>query len=153
MNRLIALLCAFVVVFGLFGCKKEEIPAGAGAATDTAAKDATPTTPEAEIRGMFEAQIEAMNKEDVDGYMATIDPESEAYEPTKKAMADLFAKGDLVLSLNSSELVSQTGDDAKFRTVITTKNAKGDSPGSKITALHELQKKNGKWVIIKSTLE
>jgi hypothetical protein len=142
---------------GLYGCKKEETPAGAGAVADNTAKPNTDSTnsssdtPEAQIRGMFEAQIEATNKEDLEGYMATVDPESAAYEPTKKAMADLFAKGDLKLTLNTSELVSQSGETAKFRTVITTKNA--DSSGSKITALHELQKKNGKWFIVNSTVE
>ena len=158
MNRLLALLCAFIVVFGLAGCKKEETPAGGAVATNAPAKPDSAASDEAsveaDLKNMMEGQLEAMNKEDVDGYMTTVDTSSPAYAPTKEAMKKLFDMYDLKATLNSFALVSQKGDEAEIRTVITTIKIKGPQfNDNKVTALHTVIKKDGKWVVVASKIE
>lgn len=159
MNRLIALLCAFVVVFGLSGCKKDDVPAGGAAAANEPAKPdsssgSTEGTVESQLNAMMAGQIEAMNKEDVDGYMATVDTDSPAYAPTKEAMKKLFDMYDLQATLDDIKVVSSKDDDAEVRTVITTKKVKGPQfNDNKVTALHTMKKKDGKWVVVASKIE
>lgn len=160
MNHLLALLCAFIVVLALAGCKKEEAPGGGAAAanapatSNSSSSGSNEATPEAELKTMMEGQLEAMNKEDVDGYMTTVDTNSPAYAPTKGAMKKLFDMYDLRATLNSFELVSQKGDEAEIRTVITTTKIKGPTfNDNKVTALHKVKKKDGKWVVEESKIE
>ena len=160
MNRLLALLCALIVVLGLAGCKKEEAPAGGPTATNAPAKPdsssgaSTEDRVEAELKAMMEGQIEAMNKEDVDAYMATVDPDSPAFDPTKSQIKKLFDMYDLEATLNSFELVSTKDDEADVRTSITTKKVKGPQfTDNKVTALHTVRNKSGKWVVVASKIE
>jgi len=160
LNRLIALLCAFVVVLGLVGCKKEEAPAGGAVATNAPAKPdpnpgaSTENSVEAELKAMMEGQIDAMNKENVDAYLATVDPDSPAYDPTKEQIKKLFDMYDLQATLDTFQLVSNKDDDAEVRTTITTKKVKGPQfNDNKVIALHSVKKKNGKWVVVASKIE
>ena len=160
MNRLLALLCVIVVFSGVIGCKKEEVPTGGAAAANEPVKPdsnsaaSTEDSVESQLNAMMAGQIEAMNKEDVDAYMATVDTDSPAYAPTKEAMKKLFDMYDLQATLNDLTVVSGKDDDAEVRTVITTKKIKGPQfNDNKVTALHTMKKKDGKWVVVASKIE
>jgi len=160
LNRLIALLCAFVLVLAFSGCKKEESPAGGAVALNTPAKPesgsgaSTENSVEAELKAMMEGQIDAMNKEDVDAYLATVDPDSPAYAPTKEQIKKLFDTYDLQATLDEFQLVSNKDNEAEVRTTITTKKVKGPQfSDNKVIALHSVKKKNDKWVVVASKIE
>jgi len=160
LNRLIALLCVLVVVLGLTGCKKEETPAGGAVATnepvkpDSNSDTSAENSVEAEVKAMMEGQIDAMNKENVDAYLVTVDPDSPAYDPTKEQIKKLFDMYDLQATLDSFQLVSSKDDEAEARTTITTKKIKGPQfNDNKVIALHTVKKKDGKWVVVASKIE
>jgi hypothetical protein len=156
-STLLKLIALGALAIALVGCNSD---AGATSDSNSAKPSGTEGATkndagaEAELKAMMDAQIDAMNKEDVSAYLATIDPSSPAYEPTKSSMEQLFKQYDLKATLHSCEMVSEKEGEAKIRTVISTEKVEGpDFQDNKITAVHTVLKKEGKWVLSTSEIE
>jgi hypothetical protein len=109
---------------------------------------------DAELKAVFQTQLDAMNKEDMDAYMASIDPEAGVYASTKATMPLILQTYDVKATMDSFEVVSKTEDSAQVRTVIVTKKVSGpDFKDNKVTALHTLKLKNGKWLLTETKVE
>ena len=155
MYRLFTLAIICCAAFVILGCQKDgAATTSSGGANPSSIATKEPQSVEDSLNEMMESQIVAMNKEDVDAYMETIDPDSPAYAPTKESMKKLFDLYDLDAKLNSFELVSEKEDEAQIRTKITTLKIKGPAfTDNKVTASHTVKKKDGKWLVVASEIE
>ena len=95
--------------------------------------------------------IKAMENEDLDRVMATIDEESEAYAQTKKLARLLFEKYDLRYELDSVRVIGQTESEAKVECVQITRKVSGpDFRDNRIDIVHRLRSTDGIWRIYSS---
>lgn len=157
MYRSLTLLIPCFILLCVIGCQKGDVSTtsdtNANSSPSTIATN-EPLSTEESLHEMMESQIVAMNKEDVDAYMASIDPASRAYAPTKEATKKLFELYDLKATLNSFELLSEKSGEAQVKTVITTVKISGPAfEDNKVTARHTVKKKDGKWVVVASEIE
>jgi hypothetical protein len=120
------------------------------AALNGCSQDAqTPNDPVSIIR----ENIRAMNDEDLDGMMATIDEQSPSYDQTKQMSKKLFEMYDLKYELDSLKIVTQTEDEARLECVQTTTKIKGPAfRDNKIAFIHSLKKSEGHWKIYYSKI-
>ena len=133
MKRLsIALIAAIVAITAVPGCSQE-------------AK--TPNDP----ASVVQENINAMNGEDLDKAMATIDEQSASYDQTKKVAKQLFELYDLKYELDSLKVISQTDDDARVECIQITTKVKGPAfRDNRIVFVHSLKKSEGNWKIYNS---
>ncbi len=110
---------------------------------------------ETEIAGdpvsVVHENINAMNSEDLEKVMATIDEESESYEATKQLAQRLFDTYDLHCELDSVRVIELTDEEAKVECVQLTKKVRGPAfRDNRIDFVHLLRKSDGKWKIYAS---
>lgn len=106
-----------------------------------------------EIKEVIQKNIKAMNNEDIDLYMSSIKPDTEVYEMTKTAVANLFEIYDLKTEIIKIEILEENETTAKVRIIQVTK--KIDGPGFKdneIEAIHTLEKIDGEWKFVSSEI-
>jgi hypothetical protein len=97
--------------------------------------------------------IKAMQQEDLDRAMATIDEQSEAYEQTKKLAQRLFEVYDLKYELDSVRVIGQTESEAKVQCLQTTRKVTGPAfRDNKIDIVHRLRNTDGFWRIYSSQI-
>lgn len=107
-----------------------------------------------ELKDVLIRQIAAQNREDVEGYLLTIDPSSPVYAPTESGAKELFEKYDLKVTLDSMEVVDVSENEGKIRMVITTVKKAGPAfQDNRMTALNTLKKVNGKWLTYSTEVE
>ena len=95
----------------------------------------------------------AMDSEDIDAYLATVTgPRAAAAETL---LADFFADYDVAYSIDSIELVSEMGNVAQVRTVVTATDRGGPKKfhDNRMVAVHKLRFEHGKWRIFFSDVE
>ncbi len=68
---------------------------------------------------------DAMNTENLEGYMSTIDPESPSYEGTKKMLEGMFAAYDLAATIESAKILKYKSSEAAVEIVQLTKKKSG----------------------------
>ena len=96
------------------------------------------------------SSTDAFNAEDVDGYMQFIDPKSDAYESTKKDIAEMFDNFQLIASIKllNFELIDSEKGEATLTVVQNTirdgKEGKGFAPVDN-TLEHHMIKRDDKW--------
>ncbi|MDD3803441.1 MAG: hypothetical protein PHW02_03515 [bacterium] len=101
------------------------------------------------IKKVIMANTEAMNREDLSGYMSTIyNDGSENYKSLEKMLGEIFNAYDIKMSVVSVDVVEITGNTAKARTKTVT-NLEGNLPNknSRATSLHYMIKDNKTWKI------
>jgi hypothetical protein len=97
--------------------------------------------------------IKAMNSEDLDKAMATIDKQSASYDQTKEIAQRLFDIYDLNYALDSVRVIMQTDDEARVACVQTTSKVTGPAfRDNKIDFVHTLRKVDGIWKIYNSKI-
>jgi hypothetical protein len=97
---------------------------------------------------VVEANIAAINIEDLPAAMGTIDPDSDVFDQTKRATESIFEDFDLKVTLESFELRSVTGERAVARVVQRTEKVRGpDFKNNRLTADWEFRRVRGKWFI------
>jgi hypothetical protein len=102
---------------------------------------------EAAIKKMIQRQITAMNKCDVGGYMATVDPSVPQYEQTKQTMTMLFSKYKLKATVESVKVAMVSSDTAKVTmTVVTSKISGPAFRNNRMVSINTVVKRNGKWL-------
>ncbi|MDQ0154542.1 protein kinase domain-containing protein [Robertmurraya andreesenii] len=122
-----------------------------------ASPEAEVYTDEDEIHITIYANGFAIEDENVDSYMVTIDPNSPGYAATEKSISDLFATYDqFVVTIENIEVLEINGDAAKAKVVqVITYTDGTQNYESKSTMTHHLVRSDGlfKWLISSTDVE
>jgi ketosteroid isomerase-like protein len=96
----------------------------------------------------FKRHLETLNKKDLTGYLATLDPAAPQYKQAKADTAQLFQEYTLKYSVKSVKVLSIGSTEAVVQMVATVKKVRGGAfKDSKMTTTNVLRKVNGKWRI------
>jgi len=133
MNRiLIVLFTAILAITAIPGCSQEA---------------ETPNDPVSVVQ----ENIKAMNDENLDKTMATIDEQSASYDQTKQVAQRLFDIYDLKYELDSLRVITKTDDEARVECIQTTTKVRGPAfRDNRIDFVHSLRKVDGIWKIYNS---
>lgn len=95
-----------------------------------------------------------MPSEDLEAYLATIDPLAPVFETTKALTQALFNNYDLKSDLNSIEVINTAGNEAKVRVIQTTRKITGpEFRDNRAVAIHTLRKSNGRGKLFRTDVE
>ena len=98
--------------------------------------------------------VKAMENEDLERVMATIDDQSEAFDQTKKLAERLFETYDLRYELDSVRVLGQTETEAKVECLQTTRRVNGPAfRDNRIDIVHRLRNTDGYWRIYGSEIK
>lgn len=111
---------------------------------------------ERQLANVVLSSTDAFNSGDEAAYMATVDPESEAYDETLEYIKLVFKKYSLTAQIESIEVVEAGDTSAELRVVQTT--VRNGSEGKKFTdvrtvLLHTMVCRDGVWYISATTVE
>jgi hypothetical protein len=100
------------------------------------------------IEAAVRENLRALNAEDIDAYMATIDENSPVYDFTRSFTQQLIDNYNLRYEINSLEVISQSSNEAQVQVTQTTTKIDGpEFRNNRIQAVHILKKSNGEWKI------
>jgi ketosteroid isomerase-like protein len=106
------------------------------------------------IKAAVSENVRALQRKDLEAYLATIDPGSPVFETTKALTQALFNNYDLKYELNSLEVISTAGNEAKVRVIQTTRKITGpEFRDNRVVAIHTLRKSNGRWKLFRTDVE
>ncbi|QOR66309.1 hypothetical protein IM538_21505 [Cytobacillus suaedae] len=106
------------------------------------------TEDEMAIYELIERNVDAMNNEDIDAYMADLDPSSPNYDLAKEPMELLFAEFDLLVELIEIEILEVTEDNATIRIIQqTTSLEESIFKDNIVEMIQGIKKVNDKWVL------
>ena len=107
---------------------------------------------QAALFGVLEKNMDAMQREDVAGVMATVHPQSPDFDATRGVIEELFAKFDLKYELRDLKVVSATPEEAKVSFVQKTTKVAGPAviPTHLVEGVHTLRKDGGEWKMIRT---
>ena len=118
-----------------------------------AASQDQPGSDQDAIVAVLQANIDAMNNEDVTAYMACLDPSSPAYDQTKTTLQTMFATYRLYVELSDVQVRDVSDSVAHVHVVITTRKLNGPAfKDNRVTAVMELHKVHGDWKIYGQTI-
>ena len=134
--RLLSFLSTLAVVFLQTGCEKP----------------APPEPPRPDEKVLFQAiedNVEAINKKDLDAFMATIHPKAPTFASTRDTVGKMLASVDLKFTVRDLKVVTSSPDEAQVSFVQTTEKVGGDAPFQNriMEGVHTLRPDNGKWKI------
>jgi hypothetical protein len=110
---------------------------------------------QAAIQLLIDRQFKALNERNTEAYMATVDPNSPGFQPTKNTISEVFTRI-LKYEPTKIEILEISGNEAKVRIEQTTTKIGGPpSPfrDNKMIILHTLRKSNGEWKFFSSVPE
>lgn len=104
------------------------------------------------IFGVVHEHVHAFEKKDVDTVMATIHPDSPAYEGTKAMVGVMFKSVDLKYELSDLRLESATPEEMKvgFKQKTTKTGGTGQFTDNIVEGIHTLRLDKGTWKIFKT---
>jgi hypothetical protein len=106
------------------------------------------------IRQLIDAQVTAVNHNDLPAYMATLDPASPAYGNTEAELKKLIEICTTESKIISFEFVTSTSREAQVRTLQETRLVDPGPKGLRFTLLHTVRKcADGKWKMYNSIME
>ncbi|MFJ7825436.1 DUF2628 domain-containing protein [Psychrobacillus sp. NPDC096623] len=111
---------------------------------------------ELEIIEVLESNMQALESEHVDDYMATVyeDEDQTIYEETKKMVKDLFANFDLAYEMNDFEFLSISRQEVKVRVTQTTTLIKGENfRNNESVFIHTLKRQKEQWKFSETEVE
>ena len=139
------LLAAFLLL-ALAGC------GNGGKATSSNASATAVPDPSAAVVAVINAEVAASNAEDIDAYMACIDPSSPSYSSTRDQMTTTFEKYDFHIEVTDVQVLDLSATVAHVQAVLTTTEISGPSfSDNRLTAVFELHTVNGAWKIYSET--
>jgi len=137
MKRLSGIFIGLAIALIVMGCGKS-----GGALSD------------ADILAAINENLTAMEREDVNATMATIDENSPGYATTKDLIKVIFDEYDLKYEISDLKVVEKKGNEAKVSfTQVTRKVSGPEFRDNKITGLHTLRYTGGKWRIFDSAVQ
>jgi hypothetical protein len=106
------------------------------------------------VKSLFAQHLQSLNREDLKGYLATLDSGSAKYDQVKAQTIQLFKDYNLKYELKSLEIVSLNGNTGVVKMVATVKRVSGASfTDSKIVTFNTIKKSKGKWQIADTEVE
>jgi hypothetical protein len=110
-------------------------------------------TSDADIMAAVSDNLKAMEREDVDATMATIDETSPGYQSTKDLIKIIFEQYDLKYELSDLKVTEKKDKEAKVSfTQVTRKVSGPEFRDNKINGVHTLRLVGGKWKIFNSVV-
>jgi ketosteroid isomerase-like protein len=127
----------------------------------TAAQPELPTAPVKNqqqerkvLQALFKKHLQALNKEDLKSYLATLDSESAQYSQAQQQTQKLFKEYDLKYESQTIEVMSIGQKDAVVKLVATVKKIKGGSfANSKMVTYNTIRKTANGWRIADTQVE
>jgi ketosteroid isomerase-like protein len=96
----------------------------------------------------FNRHLDALNRKNINDYLATLDASSPQYKKIKEETAQLFKEYTLKYTAQSVKLISRNKNEAVVEMVATVKKISGGGfKDSKMKTTNFLKKSNGKWHI------
>jgi len=107
-----------------------------------------PAADKEKILALINRQAETSNKEDLDGYIATFDPESPDLDQLKEQTKQVFSQYDVKIVIENASIVDYTGTEAVVYFTQTTEKLKGPQyQNNRVHAIVTLKKTStGDWV-------
>lgn len=101
---------------------------------------------------LLQKNVDAMQREDVAGVMATVHPESPDFEATRGVIEELFSKFDLKYELSDLKVVSATPAEIKVSFVQKTMKVSGppELPNHIVEGVHTLRKEGAQWKLFRT---
>ena len=108
----------------------------------------------AAIESVVVLNLKALNEENIEAYMATIDSNSPGFELTKNAIAQSFAIYDLNYVMNKFDVATITDNTAIVKVEQTTTKIKGPQfRNNRMELMHQFNKSNGQWKMFSSQIQ
>ena len=105
------------------------------------------------VRALFEENAAALEAEDLDRYMATLNPESPHYRSTAELMQHLFETYDLAVTIDDLMIMQRTDDEITVRLIqTTTSRAASDFSDNRQTTINMLRQYRGRWLITQTVV-
>ena len=124
-----------------------QAPVVTGTATAAASATGVPD-PNAAAIAVVTAFVAASNAEDIDAYMACIDPSSPLYSSTRTQMMTTFAQYDFHVEVTDIKVLDVSATVAHVQAVLTTTKISGPAyKNNRLTAVFELHKVTSTWKI------
>lgn len=106
------------------------------------------------IKSIVLLQIKALNEENIEAYMSTIDPRSPGFEVTKNIQLQAFSQYDLKYVMNQFDVISLSSNTAVIRVDQTTTKIRGPQfRNNRLVSIHNLKKSNGQWKMFSSQIQ
>ncbi|PID82412.1 MAG: hypothetical protein CSB16_01555 [Clostridiales bacterium] len=105
------------------------------------------------IREVVEQNFKYFEQKDWEAYSKTVDMSEEEVEQHNKELDEMFSKYEIRFDIEEFEITKIEGNKAEVRVVAVTQNM-NDLPykDNRSTAIHEMIKKDGKWLFCKSII-
>jgi hypothetical protein len=100
---------------------------------------------------VLEKNMDAMQREDIAGVMATVHPQSPDFDATRTAIEELFAKFDFKYELRDLKVIKATPEEVKVSFVQKSTKVAGPAeiPTLLVEGVHTLRKDGGQWKMVK----
>jgi hypothetical protein len=97
----------------------------------------------------IEDNVQAINKKDLDAFMATIHPSAPTFASTRDTVGKMFSTVDLKFTVKDLKVITSSPEEAQVSFVQTTEKVGGDAPFQNriMEGVHTLRPDNGKWKI------
>ncbi len=104
--------------------------------------------------GFFNRHLDALNRKNLNDYLATLDANSPQYKKIKEETVQLFKEYTLKYSVQSVKLISRDKNEAVVEMVATVKKISGGGfKDSKMKTTNFLKKSNGNWYISDTSID
>jgi ketosteroid isomerase-like protein len=124
-----------------------QAPVVTGTATAAASATGVPD-PNATAIAVVTAFVAASNAEDIDAYMACIDPSSPLYSSTRTQMTTTFEQYDFRVEATDIKVLDLSATVAHVQAVLTTTKISGPAyKDNRLTVIFELHEVSGAWKI------
>jgi ketosteroid isomerase-like protein len=102
----------------------------------------------------FNRHLDALNRKNINDYLATLDASSPQYKKSKEETVQLFKEYTLKFTAQSVKLVSRDKNEAVVEMVATVKKVSGGGfKDSKMKTTNFLKKSDGKWRIVDTAID
>jgi ketosteroid isomerase-like protein len=102
----------------------------------------------------FKRHLDALNRKNLNDYLATLDPNAPQYNQAKQETAQLFREYTLRYTIKSVKVISIGQQEAMVQMVATVKKVSGGGfKDSQMTTTNLLKKTNGKWRIYGTSID
>ncbi len=102
----------------------------------------------------FNRHLDALNRKNLNDYLATLDASSPQYKKSKEETVQLFKEYTLKFTAQSVKLISRDKNEAVVEMVATVKKVSGGGfKDSKMKTTNFLKKSDGKWRIVDTSID
>jgi hypothetical protein len=144
---------ALMVVAGLLACFVVTA-IGISAIGNLASRAPAATATLEDVTGVVFSNIQAVNAENINAYMATIHPDSPGYDQTEQTLPVAFGQFDLSYRITGVQVLEQDSREAVVAFVLTTRKIRGpEFRDNVVTGQFILRKHDGVWKIYDQEIE